>query len=250
MRRAAKNLFLILLTIGIVTNAHAWTREGHTVVVKLALMLMDSTERTKVFALLDTTDASYIGNWADKNYRDKEHKQWHYVNMPAAAIRYKSAFCGDACVVSQLEWAQKYVHDHRHSKESRKEALLWWFHLVADLHQPFHCYNNDDGGGAKRDLSFKNGKTSLHFLWDEEIIRVKQPNVDSLTSAIFHEFYEVPFPDETFAKAANRGHRRAVEAANVPNHVVTPAYIECEWPILEQCLWEAAGMAAQIGSEL
>ena len=238
-------LFLVFANAGQVPSARAWGEEGHTVSVTLALRLMDSSQRAKVYALLGTHSPDYIGNWADR-YGGKINQPWHYVDIPASDARYKPSDCGNACVISQLEWAKAYISDHRHSKSSRRKALLWWFHLTADLHQPFHCYDNNDRGGNETFVRFQNDRMSLHHLWDSGILDAMQPNADRLERIIYKRFGDTPAPPESFIDAANRSHKHAIEAAKIHGMTITSGYLEREWPVLLQSLWESACMAAEI----
>jgi len=233
-------------------DAHAWGREGHQVVVQLALRLMQPAQRRATYELLGTHDWSAIGRWADsvRPHRADSEQHWHYVDIPLEADAYDEARdCKPTCIIDELERARAIVRDHSAPRGARREALLFWFHLVGDLHQPFHCYNNGDRGGNQLKVWFHGKRTSIHGLWDNAMLRYENPNAWSLASDIFnHHQYPAKIP--SFVEAANLSHIRAREALLDRGATVTAKYLRHEWSILTRSLWEAACMAAEIGPDV
>ena len=245
-------LFAVLLFASslVPSSSIAWGSKGHEIIVRLALQIMKPDERMAVFDLLGTDNPKTIGNWADWQRKNQpETKPWHYVNIPANVERYKeSRDCQETCIISQLEWAKAIIRDHRYSKPHRREALLWWFHLVGDLYQPFHCYEKNDGGNDVI-LSFKGKKTNLHKLWDEDIIKSQNCSIAGIDSILLSS-YEVPETIPDFVEAANLSHSRAIEAVLPKGSKVTDSYIRRWWPIILRSFWQAACMAAVMGPEI
>ncbi len=233
------------------SRAFAWGGEGHDVVVKMALRLMKPAERKAVYDLLGTHDTYYIGNWADEVKGKCGNGNWHYVDIPDRDEHYNAdRDCpnGD-CIIAKLAMVQATIRNHSASKRARKEALLYWFHLVADLHQPFHCYGNAFGGNDIT-VYFKDKETNLHKLWDDDLITYKNPSARNLASDIFHASHRVPPASTTFIEAADQSHARAIVAKLKNNSAVNGEYVARSWATINICLWEAACMAATIGPDI
>jgi hypothetical protein len=144
---------------------------------------------------------------------------------------------------------QATIRNHSASKSARREALLYWFHLVGDLYQPFHCYG-DYYGGNDITVYFKGDPTNLHKLWDENIIKYKNPSARDLASDIFDASHRTPDPNTTFIEAAEQSHARAVDAKLRNNATVDAKYVQSSWSTINICLWEAACMASTIGPDV
>ena len=245
-------LVLPFLSLAVPVTGYAWGSEGHAVVVQVALRLMTDRQKKEVYALLGTHDWQKIGAWADRvrPFRPDSEEHWHYVDIPKDAEAYDSARdCSPTCIIQGLNRAQATLKNKQASDTERKEALLFWFHLVADLHQPFHCYNNNDRGGNSLIVLFHGKRCTMHKLWDSKLIETQNPNAWSLSSQIWrHHRYPSTIP--SFIEAANTSHARAREALLAPNTRVGYKYIRHEWTVITRSLWEAAGMAATIGPDL
>ena len=243
-------LSIILLGFGI-SNASAWGGEGHDVVVRMAIRRMKPSERKAVYALLGTRDTRYIGNWAD-HVKDKYgNGNLHFVNIPERDEHYNAERdCPDGdCIIAKLALVQATIRNHAASRSVRREALLYWFHLVGDLYQPFHCYGDNAGGNGVK-LYFKGKPTNLHKLWDEKIIKYKNPSARKLASDIFNASHRVPAVSTTFVDAAEKSHARAITAKLKNNATVAADYVQRSWFIINTCLWEAACMASTIGPDV
>jgi hypothetical protein len=55
----------VALVLLIPTRIYGWGKDGHAAIVRLAFQLMPAAQRERLYAILDTTDPYYIGNWAD-----------------------------------------------------------------------------------------------------------------------------------------------------------------------------------------
>jgi hypothetical protein len=144
---------------------------------------------------------------------------------------------------------QATIRNHALSKQKRREALLYWFHLVGDLYMPFHCYGEYEGANGIT-VYFKGDTTNLHKLWDYGIINYKNSSATSLASDIFHASHRVPSPSTTIVEAAEHSHARAVDMKLKNKSTITSDYVARSWAMINTCLWEAACMAATIGPDL
>jgi len=107
-----KTLSLVFLTLQLVSssNALSWGREGHEVVVRIAMTMMKPAEKRAAFALLRTHDYNLIGRWADE-VKSRATRGWHFVDIPTRYSNYKAdRDCrnGD-CIIAALEREQAKI---------------------------------------------------------------------------------------------------------------------------------------------
>lgn len=249
-------LFLALSGLS-ASQAFSWGWEGHDVVVRMAMRMMKPSEKKAVYDLLGTNDPDRIGNWADSIKKFNGTSQLHYVDIPERDIHYNAdRDCPDGnCIIAKLDMVQAQVRNHSLSRQTRREALLYWFHLVGDLYQPFHCYAEGHGGNDFRLYPyfkpyFKKKSTNLHKLWDVDIIKYKQPSPTLLAEDIYNAHERIPLTIPTFIEAAAHSHARAITAKLKNNDTVTGEYVASSWATIKACLWEAACMAATIGPDV
>ena len=110
--------------------------------------------------------------WADSVAQVRpETRAFHYVNIPATASGYDAVRdCQPTCIIRELMHCDSLLRSSA-PREIRRDALLFFFHLTADLAQPFHCYNNSDHGANDVPVIFQEDTTSLHKLWDSGLLR-------------------------------------------------------------------------------
>jgi nuclease S1 len=107
-----------------------------------------------VAALLGSHDSPVsVFMWADEIRSERRDTvRWHFVNIPREAASYVVARdChptahGD-CVVAAIERMRSVLANRRAPVGARAEALRFLVHLVADIHQPLHCSDDQDRGG-------------------------------------------------------------------------------------------------------
>jgi len=212
---------------------------------------MKPEERKAVIDLLGSDNPAWIGNWADREARKlhPETRTWHYVDIPASVKYYKeSRDCPDTCIMNQIAWAKATACDRRFTREHRREALLWWFHLAGDLYQPFHCIDRREGGNTAN-IRYKRKHTTLHKLWDSNIIREHEPSAIQLDSILTSE-NERPDHIPDLVEIVNLSHARAQKAILNNNTTAYSQYVRRWWPVIKKCLWQSACLAASIGPEL
>ena len=243
-------LFLVMSSVS-ATNAFSWGSEGHDVVVKMAIRLMKPAERKAVYDLLGTHNTHYIGHWADAVKDKNGTKNWHFVDIPDRDEHYnpeRDCPNGD-CIIAKLAMVQATIRNHSLSKQKRREALLYWFHLVGDLYQPFHCYG-DKYGGNDIAVYFKGEPTNLHALWDDKVIWYKNSSSTTLAEEIFNAGHKVPAASTSFVDAAEKSHGLAVKYKLRNNTTIDADYVARSWATIQLCLWDAACMASTIGPDL
>jgi hypothetical protein len=76
----------------------------------------------------------------------------------------------DNCVIAAIERYRTTLADKGQKYTARKEALIFLVHLVADLHQPLHCIDNNDRGGNDVAVTFFGEPDTLHSVWDFDLL--------------------------------------------------------------------------------
>jgi len=170
-----------LLTVSL--PASAWNKNGHTAIAIIAEANFTPTARAQVDALLkDDLDAynrpsgrttlPEIASWADeiRNAAPKgKYVGWHTRSNPIC--KDKLGVCwANRCVDKNLLRYIRVLKDKHANHRRRNEALKWVVHLVGDIHQPLHSGSNYDGTG-NIDALLEGGKhTTLHKLWDADLL--------------------------------------------------------------------------------
>jgi hypothetical protein len=220
-------------------QSFGWGKDGHAAIVRLAFQLMPPAQRERLYAILDTTDPYYIGNWADWIARKEypESKPWHYVDIPPDATEYvASRDCKDDCILSELPLLEQELKKKRLSFAKRREDMLYYFHFLGDLYQPFHTLGPT--GATDLFVKWHGERTNMHRVWDENIILDHDIDTISLLKLACTMQSE---PLETdYAKIAMEGHRVAVQNLVDPGIRLPNNYSDQKWPIVEHALIEAA----------
>lgn len=170
---AAGSVFAVLCAAG---PAFAWGPEGHEIVAHIAADALTGTARAKVAVLLGGDARATMmrdSTWADEIRDDRpDTAAWHFVNIEVGSAGYAAARdCpGGNCVVFQIEKDARILADARNSPATRAEALRFLIHFVGDIHQPLHAADRDDRGGNLLAVSLGGRRTSLHHVWDNDVV--------------------------------------------------------------------------------
>jgi hypothetical protein len=164
--------FLLLLPAPVL----AWGPQGHEIVAQIAAREMTPAARTEVEALLSGDAAvmmSANANWADEIRQDRpETAAWHFVDIELGATHYDPARdCPRSdCIVAQIQKDRRILADRHAPLPDRIEALRFLIHFLGDIHQPLHAADDHDRGG--NDIAVRVGRyrTSLHRLWDGDVV--------------------------------------------------------------------------------
>ena len=181
VRTRSARLALALLAVALAAvpvwaiplEAAAWGPMGHEIVAEIADRALSTRARDEVRRLLKGRGMASVSGWADDiRAQRRETAAWHFVNIPRSAASYDAARdCPRGqCIVVALERQLAILRDHGRRPQERGDALRFVIHLVADLHQPLHCIDDDDRGGNDVDVRWFRRKTSLHHVWDSDIL--------------------------------------------------------------------------------
>lgn len=163
---------LVVIYISLISMpSSAWWGKEHEIIAKVAEKNLTQQTAKKINSLLEGDRLSDIANWADtiKSQSKWSHsKRWHYVNIEKG----ESIEDYEVSVGGDILWALDYfywqISDSSKSVSQRREALMFFVHLVADIHQPLHVGFSGDAGGNKKPVIWEsqNRLVNLHKIWD------------------------------------------------------------------------------------
>jgi hypothetical protein len=174
MRPAVRFLLLFLLLFP--ARAWAWGPEGHEIIARIAGQSLTPSARLHLAQLLGGDPLPLMvleANWADEIRSDRpETAAWHFVNIEIGSKGYnRRRDCArDNCVVRQIEREIGLLRDPRSSRDARLEAFRFLIHFVGDLHQPLHAADRRDKGGNAMVVYQGRRRTTLHRVWDQDVV--------------------------------------------------------------------------------
>ncbi|XP_066344691.1 endonuclease 2-like [Miscanthus floridulus] len=163
------------------TAAHAWRKEGHYMVCKIAENFLTSEASAAVAKLLPEWAGGELAatcSWADDERRRYPWSgELHFADTQGDCQFIYDRDCRnmkgekDMCVVGGIN---NYTAALMNSSAPSKRAtvsLMFLAHFLGDIHQPLHCGSVQDYGGNTIAVNWYNRTmTNLHRVWDQDII--------------------------------------------------------------------------------
>ncbi|KAF8660259.1 hypothetical protein HU200_057825 [Digitaria exilis] len=162
--------------------AHAWGKEGHYMVCKIAESFLTKKASAAVKDLLPGWaggDLAETCSWPDtQRFRYKWSSPLHFADSPGDC---KFDYAKDASehMLSLLVWLGKQgtaTTGTERGTYDRSESLMFLAHFVGDVHQPLHCGHTDDLGGNTIIVHWYRRKSNLHHVWDVNVIETAMKN--------------------------------------------------------------------------
>ena len=215
--------FLIVLAVTAASllpqgAAWAWHEAGHMTVAAVAYRQLDPDTRKEVALLLrqhphfgskwkpgvagsgvepDLYLFMQAAMWPDVIRGDPKYDQpeWHYINRVYSPDGTAFQPGQKQNVLTALERCKLRFAAPTTRPGDRAIALCWIFHLLGDLHQPFHAVTrvtagapNGDRGGNDSWVHTASGPQNLHQVWDGLLEDVRRPRaVDELAARLMRE---------------------------------------------------------------
>jgi nuclease S1 len=253
-RKKILHLTLALILIGFLpTQSFAWGEKGHRIIAALAWYKLGDQYKREIQNLLGSQGVdpdgplAAIAGWADRQaLQYPEQRKWHFVDIPLSETSYdEKRDCSDGnCLVKKLD-EKKVEFQFGKDRQTRIQALSYLVHLIADIHQPLHCTDNDDNAGNRVQVKFEGNVTNLHKVWDSDMIEKRGLTVSQYVENLKNVETSKGF---WFADWANDSHaiaRRYVYA--IPNDKeLGGSYYRSNLPILERQLAKAAEKLVQV----
>lgn len=175
-------LYLAIFT----SQVCAFGADGHRIIVGIAENHL--SEKTTLEIASITGNLTELSLWPDKIRGIpawKKSKYWHYINVPddQQIATAKRSSRGD--VLSALNLAFKQLQEPQLSDRERLQALSFFIHFAADIHQPLHVGREADRGGNSIAVKWSTRArlANLHWVWDSGLLSVTQPGKKKISVA-------------------------------------------------------------------
>jgi hypothetical protein len=155
----------------------SWGRVGHQAVGYIAEAHLTPKTAQAIKELLGNETLADVSTYADELRPDSFFQYtfpWHYIDVPPdenfdqfeASVYHMNT----PNVYNMLKHWEKVLANPKANSALKIFALKMVVHLVGDLHQPLHVAREEDKGGNTVPVWFENDSTSLHWLWDTNLI--------------------------------------------------------------------------------
>ncbi|WP_017444909.1 S1/P1 nuclease [Gayadomonas joobiniege] len=171
----------LVLTVSICllsTELQAYGKLGHQLVAELAEEYLTTASKQQIKHLLGRESLAQAATYLDRMrdhpspFWQKKAARWHYVTANHHYLPSQAPKWGDAYTAYQNYYQQ--LANRKLSTKTRRLALYFVVHLVADMHQPLHVGNGQDKGGNTIALWFQGKRTNLHRIWDSQLLYAKK----------------------------------------------------------------------------
>jgi hypothetical protein len=146
---------------------------GHQLVAHIAEQQLSQSAKQQIGILLDQQNLVDVATWADQIRKDSAWHYtapWHYINLAKGQNLSFAKRNPQGDVLSQLNYFEGQLANHSLNKQTRSQALKFYIHLLADLHQPLHVAYAEDRGGNLRQVTWYGKPSNLHRVWDSQLL--------------------------------------------------------------------------------
>ncbi len=171
------SFFIGLMLLCLPAKVLAFGVIGHQQVCRLAYQLVKPDTRQQIDALLAVGPEPQFAQgcvWPDEARREPAYQfttPFHYLNVPRQQQQVKPTDCAaKGCLLSAIAHYAALLKQSGTSRQ-RAEALLFYSHFIADLHQPLHVSYADDQGGNKTAVYYFGKPSNLHGIWDTAMLK-------------------------------------------------------------------------------
>lgn len=208
------NLIARALILSLFTSpAFAWWDDEHRTIAVIAENHLATETRKQLEQLVGDSSLAELSLWADSIKSDKQWahtKPWHYINLDRinfdsidAIQTFKPAGGGD--ILWALEHFYAQLANPELPGEVRRQALGFFMHFVADIHQPLHVGSRKDRGGNRVRVTVSwfgsATKYNLHQVWDGLLTGIRgspdkyAQQLDTATDSQIRRWQQASFKD-------------------------------------------------------
>ena len=178
MRLNFKKYILVTLAILFCSCSYAWGVIGHRVVGKIAQNHLNENALSKINEITNGLSLADISVWADEIKSDpdtkyKKFRTWHYIdaNLNKGDAKTNIKYSKDNIISAIYRVTDELRLVHGVTSQDKFESLALLVHLVGDIHQPLHVYDEHRGANNCYVNWFSpRFRTSLHKVWDSLLI--------------------------------------------------------------------------------
>jgi len=196
----SRRLLVVPIVVAFAPHLCAWGPTGHRVVAEIAQRHLRPAAREHVTRLLGGRSLADVVNWPDELRSDPrfdKYKPLHFATVPDGIKSYRDSRkekCGDLVVAigalskflatgsrddlftvkaltDKTDGTGKGACNPRETDPITPDtALRLLAHFVGDLHEPLHVGGTDLGGNKVRVSWLNRWQSSLHSIWDDEMV--------------------------------------------------------------------------------
>ena len=174
-------LMTVIFLTGFLATSQAWSwgALAHKASAKVAWNFLDASTKEKVTELLNGGTISDAAVWPDAARANPEWKftiWYHFEKAPDNYTYLENLKRQDdrtrklGGLLEALYVAEDTLKDQSASKVDKENALKFVVHFVGDIHQPLHTGRVEDNSGNKIPVKWLGLDTSLHSVWDSQMI--------------------------------------------------------------------------------
>ena len=165
--------------------ASAFGADGHRIIAAIAENHLSEKTALALKNISGDRDLASLSLWPDKirgSAQWKHTKSWHYINLTDLEQLKTAARSSKGDVLSALEesYRQLQLPEGDIPEHERREALAFFMHFAADIHQPLHVGRWSDRGGNLVGIQWsgKTRLTNLHWVWDSGLLKTSKLSVE------------------------------------------------------------------------
>ncbi len=240
MRSALLHICLYLFSL----PSLAFGVRGHQVVAYIAEQQLNNSAKQQIQSLIDQQSLVDISTWADQVRKNKvwQHTApWHYINLAKGQSLNSAKRNPKGDVLSQLDYFEQQLANRSLSKLTRNQALKFYVHLLADLHQPLHVAYAEDRGGNLSEVQWYGTSSNLHRVWDSQLLETRSKPLPNYAQQLMHDY---PLNQQNLGHAYQdwflQTRRLVPKVYQYPSNHLGDAYVHSKRPFIEQQLVLAA----------
>lgn len=247
-----RRFFFGLMLLWLPAQALAFGSIGHQQVCSLAYQLVKPDTRQQIDLLLKFGPAQTFAQgciWPDDARREPAYvftAPFHYQNVPRSQLQINATDCAaKGCLLSALQHYAALLKQGGQSRQ-RAEALLFYSHFIADLHQPLHVSYADDQGGNKTAVYYFGQPSNLHGIWDTAMLKsLGYADNEQLAASKLAALQPVTVRQWQSGQVLNWAqqsltHTRRVYQHYKPGMLFSQPELDRDGPVIEQRLLQAA----------
>ncbi|MDG1164557.1 MAG: S1/P1 nuclease [Porticoccaceae bacterium] len=221
--------------------------DGHLMVTSVAENHLSDKTAMAIKRITDNGDLGSRSLWPDRIRHLpawEQSKYWHYISIDDRELFSDFLRHKDGDVVSALEHFYAQLQNPQLSNRQQLEALSFFMHFVADIHQPLHVGRRDDRGGNNIQVKWpsKPKNVNLNQVWDSLILatanKASQQYAQMLDRATAQEMAQ--WQNSHFWEWARESKALRAQVYNFSPEtqkartIISRAYIQRNKPIIEQ----------------
>ena len=166
-------------------RAWSWGPLAPKASAKIAWSFLDKQTQVKITEILNGGTISDAAVWPDAARANSEWKftiWYHFEKAPDNYTYLDNLKRQDdrtrklGGLLEALYVAEDTLKDNNANKVDKENALKFVIHFVGDIHQPLHTGRIEDNSGTKIPIKWLGLDTSLHSIWDSQMIYLAYKN--------------------------------------------------------------------------